>query len=182
MNLKDLMLESGAVAIVEKSLREDIGSGDVSKITQAFPLTQFYCPPEEVMIIENRRKQRGHFNLIHHGSGHKADVYLFGEDPLHTWGFASRHRIEVGEEQSLWVAPPEYVILRKLQYFKEGGSEKHVGDIRGMLEVSREAIDKNVLDQRILQLGLTAEWAIVVGGTTTYSCRVGRATPDEANA
>ncbi|NQT94732.1 MAG: hypothetical protein HQ559_18390 [Lentisphaerae bacterium] len=168
---------SGSVASIiygEPRLTNDIdiilhiGSSDVGQITQAFPLTDFYCPPEEVMAIEARRKQRGHFNLIHHDTGHKADIYLYGKDPLHAWGFANRRRIELGQEQSLWVAPPEYVILRKLQYFKEGGSEKHVGDIRGMLEVSGDAIDSDVLDHWIPQLGLTAEWADIAEGTTYW--------------
>ena len=165
---------SGSVASIlygEPRLTNDvdlvvhIGSGEMSKVSEAFPLTDFYCPPEEVMIMEARRKQRGHFNLIHHATGHKADVYLFGEDPLHAWGFPKRRRIELDEGQSLWVAPPEYVILRKLQYFKEGGSEKHIGDIRGMLEVSGDAIDRDVLGHWIPRLGLTAEWAIAVEGT-----------------
>ena len=57
------------------------------------------------------------------------------------------------------------MILRKLQYFKEGGSEKHTGDIRGMLEVSAEAIDRSILDDWIQQLGLKAEWAVAAKGT-----------------
>lgn len=118
------------------------------------------------MIVEARRRQRGHFNLIHHDTGHKADIYLFGEDPLHAWGFANRRRTEVDENRSLWVAPPEYVILRKLQYFKEGRSEKHIGDIRGMLEVSGEAIDRNILAHWIPELGLKSEWAIAAKDTT----------------
>jgi len=30
------------------------------------------------------------------------------------------------EGEPIWVAPPEYVILRKLEYFREGKSEKHL--------------------------------------------------------
>lgn len=165
---------SGSVASIiygEPRLTNDIdivvhiGSGDVNKVTRAFPLTDFYCPPEEVMVVEARRRQRGHFNLIHHDTGHKADIYLFGEDPLHTWGFAQRRRIEIDDNQSLSIAPPEYVILRKLQYFKEGGSEKHIGDIRGMIEVSGDAIDRAILDHWIPQLGVAVEWAAAVEGT-----------------
>ena len=166
---------SGSVASIiygEPRLTNDIDiilhlrSGDVNVVSEAFPLVDFYCPPKEVMVIEARRKQRGHFNLIHHDTGHKADIYLFGEDPLHTWGFAERARIEVSEKQSLWIAPPEYVILRKLQYFKEGGSEKHIGDIRGMLEVSGDIIDMSILDHWIPKLGLSSEWAIIAQCTT----------------
>ncbi|NQU39229.1 MAG: hypothetical protein HQ523_04685 [Lentisphaerae bacterium] len=161
---------SGSVASIiygEPRLTNDIDiilhlrSGDARLVAEAFPLTNFYCPPEEVMAIEARRKQRGHFNLIHHDTGHKADIYLFGADPLHAWGFTNRRQIEIGNKQSLWVAPPEYVILRKLQYFKEGGSEKHIGDIRGMKEVSGDLIDESILDHWIPKLGLTDEWAII---------------------
>jgi len=52
----------------------------------------------------------------------------------------------------------EYVILRKLEYFREGKSEKHVRDIRGMLEVSPAAVDHAFLEQWIARLGLAAEW------------------------
>ena len=166
---------SGSVASIiygEPRLTNDIDiilhidSGNVGRVTQAFPLSDFYCPPEEVMIIEARRKQRGHFNLIHNETGHKADIYLYGDDPLHAWGFSNRRRIEVSEGPSMWVAPPEYVILRKLQYFKEGRSEKHVGDIRGMLEVSKDDIDSGILAREIPRLGLTAEWSSIAEGTT----------------
>ena len=34
------------------------------------------------------------------------------------------------------LAPAEYVIVRKLEYYREGGSEKHLRDIRSMLAVS----------------------------------------------
>ena len=40
-----------------------------------FPMEQFYCPPEEVIRIEALRETRGHFNLIHHATGFKADIY-----------------------------------------------------------------------------------------------------------
>ena len=53
------------------------------------------------------------------------------------------------------------MILLKLEYFKEGGSEKHIGDIRGMLEISADAIDRDILDHWIPKLGLTDAWAVI---------------------
>jgi hypothetical protein len=41
----------------------DLKKGDVPGFTQAFPLEEFYCPPEEVIILELGRPVRGHFNL-----------------------------------------------------------------------------------------------------------------------
>ena len=56
------------------------------------------------------------------------------------------------------VAPPEYVIVRKLEYFREGGSEKHLRDIRAMLNVSGELLDRAALDDWITRRGVLTEW------------------------
>jgi hypothetical protein len=55
-------------------------------------------------------------------------------------------------------APPEYVILRKLQFFREGGSGKHLRDIARMLTVLGEEWDRTTLARMIAEHGLTAEW------------------------
>ena len=56
------------------------------------------------------------------------------------------------------LAPPEYVILRKLEYHREGGSEKHLRDIRAMLAVSGELLDRAALQEWITRLNLETEW------------------------
>ena len=53
---------------------------------------------------------------------------------------------------------PEYVIVRKLEYFREGGSEKHLRDIRAMLNVSGELLDRPALQDWITRRGVQAEW------------------------
>ncbi len=60
-------------------------------LTEVFPEDDFYCPPLEVLTMEISRPLRGHFNIIHHETGYRADVYLLGTDPLHRWG---AYRIE----------------------------------------------------------------------------------------
>jgi hypothetical protein len=54
--------------------------------------------------------------------------------------------------------PPEYVIVRKLEYYRESGSEKHLRDIRSMLNTSPEAIQINELEQQIAARGLQEQW------------------------
>jgi len=56
------------------------------------------------------------------------------------------------------LAPPEYVIVRKLEYFRDGGSDKHLRDIRGMLNISNEQIDRAALDEWIKLQGVEQEW------------------------
>ena len=135
----------------------ELGKSQVGLLLLAFPAPEFYCPPHEVVRIEIERPNRGHFNIIHHETGFKADMYPAGEDALHAWGMARRRRIMIGAE-SVELAPPEYVILRKLEYYREGGSEKHVLDIRSMLDASAELIDRLELERRITRRGLDEAW------------------------
>ena len=135
----------------------ELGKEDVGKVVAAFPIGEFYCPPAEVISLEVGRPFRGHFNIIHYETGFKADVYLKGEDELHVWALANRKRMKI-EGDSMWVAPPEYVILRKLEYYREGGSEKHLKDIASMMQLSYENIDFDHLQEKIENFGLAKEW------------------------
>ncbi len=135
----------------------DLKKGDVPGFAQAFPLEEFYCPPEEVIILEVARPVRGHFNLIHHETGFRADIYLAGKDQLHHWGLTNRKSVRV-EDEAVWVAPAEYVILRKLEYYREGRSEKHLRDIAGMLEVSGAQVDMVWMEEQIAARQLQEEW------------------------
>lgn len=138
----------------------DLAASDASKLESVFPLDSFYCPPREIIQIEARRDQRGHFNIIHHETGYKADIYIKGKHPLHEWALEHRCSIALSDGK-LWIAPPEYVILRKLEYFREGGSEKHLRDIRGMIAVSGDLIDGAIMDVWVERLHLEVEWDLV---------------------
>jgi len=58
----------------------------------------------------------------------------------------------------LVVASLEYVIMRKLEYYRESGSEKHVRDIRSALDTSPEVIRSAELEQQIGARGLQDAW------------------------
>ena len=138
-----------------------LDEGAIEALGALFPDEEFYCPPLEVVRVEARRALRGHFNIIEHATGFKADVYLVGRDPLHRWAMQRRRSIDY-EGQKLQVAPPEYVIVRKLEYYREGRSEKHIEDIRGMLRHSREDVDFELLASSVADAGLEREWGLVL--------------------
>ena len=157
---------TGAVASIiygEPRLTNDIDlvinmkSGDVETFADAFPIEDFYCPPPEVIRLEIGRSQRGHFNLIHHETGFKADIYASGRDELHYWGLKNRKPVDVDGEK-FWLAPVEYVILRKLEYYREGESEKHLRDISSILAFSSDDIDFSMLEAQINKRALEKEW------------------------
>jgi hypothetical protein len=132
-----------------------LDEADAARLAGAFPDSEFYCPPVDVIALEASRLERGHFNLIHHETAFKADVYLAGDDPLYSWAFQRRRQIQLGGS-TVWIAPPEYVIIGKLEFFREGGSEKHLSDIRGMLTITE--VDRAFLKKEIAQRGLQDAW------------------------
>jgi len=140
----------------------EIDEPHIDALCGAFPLEEFYCPPADVIRLESRRPRRGHFNIIQHSTGLRADVYTVGRDPLHHWAMSQRRSLAV-EGNSLHVAPPEYVILRKLEYYREGQSQKHIDDIRGMLSHSSDEIDFAFVEQKVSDMDLHHEWSLARG-------------------
>lgn len=131
------------------------------QLETAFPEDHFYRAPHEVLLAELARSQRGHTNIIHHDTGFRADIYFRAHDPLHVWAWPRRNRFEVHETLLAWFAPPEYVILRKLEYYQEGKSEKHLNDIRNIL--SQDAFDHLATSSDI------SDWAETLGLQNLWS-------------
>lgn len=167
-NLNIPYMITGAVAAViygeprftrDLDLVIDLRPGDAGRLASAFPSDAFYVPPLEVVEEEAARPLHGHFNLIHHDTALKADCYVVGTDPLHEWAITRRSRQDVAGVP-VWVAPMEYVILRKLEWHRDSGSARHLDDVRAMLRVSG-GVDHAGLGAWIARLGLEKEWGLV---------------------
>lgn len=133
---------------------------DAGRIAAAFPLDEFYCPPEEVIVQEALRPQRGHFNLIHHETGFKADIYLANRDEFHRWALSERQQVAV-DDWHVHLAPVEYVIVRKLEYFREGGSQKHLSDIQAMRRISGDQLRSAILEKWARRVGVWEQWELL---------------------
>lgn len=146
------MITGGAAAIVygEPRLTNDLDlvvamtPADALRVAEALAADDTYVPPVEVLEIEAARRIHGHFNVVHAPTALRADVYLAGDDPLHAWGLERRRTIQAGEV-SVAIAPPEYVIIRKLQYAAMGGGDRHLRDIRRMLDRALVPLDRDVI-------------------------------------
>lgn len=130
-------------------------AADIGRLREAFPDSQYYVPPEETLFVEVGRSVRGMFNIIHLTTHFKADMYLAARDPLHAWALEHRRRIAL-EGSECWIAPPEYVVLRKLEFLREGGQDKHVRDIRFILAATE--LDLTFVENEVARLGLHTQW------------------------
>ncbi len=113
--------------------------------------------------IESRREAHGHFNIIHHHTGLKADIYLSRNHPTLPWALAHTRRVQTSACE-ITVAPPEYVILHKLDFYRESRHQRHLRDIAGMIE--QQDLDHEFLDSSIQNLHLETEWQAALALTT----------------
>lgn len=64
------------------------------------------------------------------------------------------------EQQLIRYCSPENLILKKLEFYQEGGSDKHLRDIDGMIRVQK-VLDWAYLDQWAVQMGVDSIWNTV---------------------
>jgi len=126
----------------------------VTQFQNMFLLEDYYCPPKEILQDEIIRK--GSFNLIHQHSGIKIDIVLDKETDFYNSEFARRKKINIAPGLEIYIASVEDLILKKLDYYREGQSEKHLNDIRDILMNIK--IDENYIQTWVEKLGLKTEW------------------------
>jgi hypothetical protein len=137
----------------------EMSVNQVEDFIKAFPVEEFYCPPVEILKIEILRTSRGHCNIIHYETGFKADIYFSGENQFQKWAITNARYFDYNESK-IAIAPPEYVIVKKLEFYKEGQSQKHINDIKAIIFNSKELINFPLLEEYISGFGLKKEWQL----------------------
>ncbi len=134
---------------------------EVERLHKAFPEEQFYLPPVEVIRAKLKRPDGAHRKVIPLDTMIKADLYPLPAEAAE-W-LARRREVQISG-RPVWLAAPETVIVHKLRFHREGGSEKHLRDVRGMLAVSGDNLDREWLEHEIRRLKLQREWDMVCAG------------------
>jgi hypothetical protein len=132
----------------------------IEEFVALYPAKAFQFPGDSAIRAAVSKASGGCFRVIHCATGFGGAIYPMGQDLLHQWGMEGRREVEV-EGCRVWLAPPEYVIVRKLQCCRDGGGVMHARDIEKMLEISGEAIDRTALEAKVVELGLSETWLVL---------------------
>ncbi|MGH7390747.1 MAG: hypothetical protein ACREM3_15005 [Candidatus Rokuibacteriota bacterium] len=133
----------------------DLDVAHVPGLLARFPLPEFYVADDaarEAVTI------RGQFNIIHPESGLKIDVIVRRDTPYDRVEFERRQRLPAFEGRDAYFARPEDVILYKMIYYREGGSERHLRDIAGIVRVSGSDVDREYIDEWARRLDVGDIW------------------------
>ena len=98
------------------------------------------------------------FNVIHPETGNKVDFMIAGRDEWSRGQLERRRLVSLLPDLHGYTASPEDIIISKMRYYKEGGSEKHLRDCAGVLVVQRETIDRDYIVQWCEYFHLTEIW------------------------
>jgi len=130
---------------------------DIERLKTRFPSDEFHLDVEAAKeaIVEGSQ-----FNILHPSSGLKIDVFVEG-DEVERVQIEDRRRLPALPGFTAAFSPPEELILKKLLYHRDGGSEKHLRDIKAMLEISGDEIDTDRVERGAEALGLQEIWSSV---------------------
>ncbi|HSN54637.1 MAG TPA: hypothetical protein VLT32_08180 [Candidatus Sulfomarinibacteraceae bacterium] len=128
----------------------------IDELCRAFPADEFYISRDAVADAVARHTQ---FNVLHPTSGLKIDVMVADDSEFNQARFSRARSLRVAVDRDVIFASPEDVIIKKLVFYRDGGSEKHLRDISGMLKIMGAEIDRAYIERWVQRLGLSREWS-----------------------
>jgi hypothetical protein len=133
----------------------DLQPAQVDALCDAFPPPQFYVSRD---AAREALRHRSMFNVLDADTGTKID-FIIPKDREHSqWELARRHRVQLIPGREGFAARAEDVIIGKMGFYAEGGSEKHLRDIASMLRISGNEIDQSYIVDWAQRLNLVAVW------------------------
>lgn len=153
-----------AMAYGEPRLTNDIdivagiAERHIPGLREAFPAEEYYLHED---AVRDAIRRPGQFNIIHPASGFKIDVIIRRDTPFDRSRFGRVRRIHPSETFEADFAAPEDVIIKKMEYYREGGSEKHLRDITGILMTTGADVDRPYIARWAHQLGLVEIWEAI---------------------
>ena len=137
----------------------DMQPRQVADFVSAFPVPEYYISEDAIgHAIQNRFQ----FNVLHNETGLKID-FIFPRDD--EWGRSQlnrREQIPMLPGRLVNAGSREDIILGKLIYYAEGQSDKHLRDIKGILSVSGDLVNRKEIERWAEKLNVLDIWNMIL--------------------
>jgi len=137
----------------------DLPTNRVDAFCDAFSQEEFYLNRETVRACAAEASQ---FNLIHPTSGLKIDFIVLAPGEYDRSRVARRRLLPALNDRDITFASPEDVIIKKMVYYREGESPKHLRDIGGVIRVQGADLDRDYIADWAKRLGVDDIWSRIV--------------------
>jgi len=139
----------------------EIQEGHIPALLRSFPETEFYI---DEFSIRRAVLAKSQFNIIHPSSGNKIDVIIPKGGSFDRGRFERRRAVRTPDGLTIQYSSPEDIIISKLEFYREGRSEKHLRDIAGIIKISGEELDLGYIASITQGKGLREIWEDLLEG------------------
>lgn len=130
-------------------------AAELGPLLARFPFPDFYS---DAATAREAIRSGGTFNIVHDLM--KVDIFPASGEVERNQVHRARRLPTLGLQAM--VSPPEELIVKKLEYYDSGRSDKHLRDIDSMLRVSAHSIDRDRIGEYARQLQLAELWELVM--------------------
>jgi hypothetical protein len=131
----------------------------VDEFCRQFPHDEFYVSAEAAHDAVRRQSM---FNIIQPRTGLKVDVMIPPPSDFNQSRFGRARRVRAGDQWEASFSAPDDAILKKMEFYRAGGSDKHLRDIAGVLRTSPEEVDRDYIERWAERLGLSDVWRTIL--------------------
>lgn len=126
----------------------------LDQLLARLPIDQYYVDPD---VAHDALRRRSMFNVIDMSSGWKLDLMIRKARPFSIEELGRRERVTIlGVDVE--AATAEDTIIAKLEWAKQGGSDRQLDDVAGILRVRGEGLDVGYVERWVGALGLDEQW------------------------
>lgn len=134
----------------------------LDRLVERLAKAGFYVDADVARDALRRRRQ---FNAIEMTSASKLDLIIRKDRPFSIEELARRQMVELPGTKALAIASPEDTVVSKLEWARKGGgSDRPLEDVRGIVEVTGERLDRAYIERWARELGVLDLWQQVSGG------------------
>jgi len=125
------------------------------ELIKQFPPGKYQALEYEALdAFEHRRM----FNIIDYATGWRVDLIIKKRRPFSDVEFERREVLEFSGLR-LSFASAEDILISKLEWVKEGESQRQLEDAAGIIRVQADNLDTRYVEYWVRQLGLADQWA-----------------------
>lgn len=130
----------------------------VKPLVGAFSSDKYYVSEDAACEAVTRG---GQFNLIEPATASKVDFIILSNSVFDRSRLSRIRRVLSEPDLEINMASPEDVILMKMKYYEEGGSEKHLRDIAGVIRICGNQLDYEYIEGWSKSLSVDPVWQLI---------------------
>lgn len=140
----------------------ELDESSLDALCEGFPDEEYYLSRP---AAREAVRDRGMFNVIHPQSGLKIDFIIPEKTGYDQQRLGRSIRVRVGPDFEALLTTPEDIIVKKLEWHRMGGGERHLRDIAGIIRVQSERLDIAYIELAADALDVRDLWDYVVSHT-----------------